>query len=172
MKSEKIISTISTSIRAIFFASMFVAIAPAHAATEPNIERLAVCQESWLDWKDDQARAAKFAESLRANYTQKQDEDYLVPKTAKTLFGMPVAGVYPDTIGMAVGFSVVVKAGFEATKKTIEKTLGKSLHCEDHSDEMQGCQLELGPKKTVLLMAGDKPGTKSTLIGCFYYYEK
>lgn len=159
-------------ILAVFSASMLVT-APAQAANDVSIERLAICQDSWFDWKDDQARGAKFAENLRANYMQKQNVDYLVPKAATKLFGMSVTGVYPDSVGMAVGFSVLVNNGFAATRKTIEKAIGRPLKCDEKSDEMLTCQFERGPKKTVVLMAGvDKPDAKSTLVGCYYFYEK
>jgi hypothetical protein len=166
-------AAISVAIFAILCSPSLFAAAPANAANEPSLERLATCQDSWFDWKDDQARATKFAENLRANYAQKSNEAYLVPKSAKKLFGMPVEAVYPESVGMAVGFSVVVTSGFDATKKTIEKALGKPLQCDPHTDEMRTCQFEKGPKKTVVLMAGsDKADTKSTLVGCYYFYEK
>jgi hypothetical protein len=88
------------------------------------------------------------------------------------MFGQPVAQLYPASIGMAVGFSVVVNGGFDATRKNLEKALGKALKQCETSDGMKTCQLELAPKKTILLMSGDKAGSNSTLVGCAYYYEK
>ncbi|HEX7914819.1 hypothetical protein [Rudaea sp.] len=156
----------------VLFAQFFLAVAAAHAAAEPNLESLATCRDSWLDWKDDQARGTKFTEDLRANYTYQQDRGgFLVPKTPKSVLGLPVARVYPESAGMAVGFSVLVNSGFEATRKVVEKALGKRLKCDDKDDEMFGCDLELGPKKTAFVMTDDK-SSKSTLIGCFYFYEK
>lgn len=153
------------------FPQLLLAVANVHAA-EPSLDALATCRESWLDWKDDQARNAKFVESLRANYTYQQDRGgFLVPKTPKSVLGLPVARVYPESAGMAVGFSVQVNSGFEASRKAVEKTLGKPLKCDDKGDEMFSCERELGPKKTVFVMAEDK-SSKSALIGCFYFYEK
>lgn len=154
-----------------FFSPWLLALATAHAA-EPGLDTLATCRDSWFDWKDDQARSAKFAENLRANYTYQQNRGgFLVPKTPKTLLGLPVAQVYPESAGMAVGFSVLVNSGFETTKKAVEKTLGKPLKCDEKSDEMLGCELELGSKKTAFVMSEDK-SSKSTLVGCYYFYEK
>lgn len=79
-----------------------VAIAPAHAG-EPNLESMATCQDSWLEWKENPARGDKFIETLHANYTAK-DSGYLVPKTKTLLFGLPVTRVYPESVGMGVGF--------------------------------------------------------------------
>lgn len=155
----------------VFFSPWLVALATAHAA-EPSLDTLAICRDSWLDWKDDQSRGTKFIEELRANYTYQEDRGgFLVPKTPKSLLGLPVARVYPESAGMAVGFSVLVSSGFVATKKVVEKTLGKSLKCDEKSDEMIACELERAPKKTVFVMAEDK-SSKSTLVGCYYFYEK
>lgn len=156
----------------VFLAQALLAAAGVHAAGEPSLEGLATCRDSWLDWKDDPARGAKFAEGLRAGYTYKEDGGgFLVPKTPRSVFGLPVARVYPESAGMAVGFSALVNGGFEAARKAVEKTLGKPLKCDDKSDEGFACELALGPKKTVFVMAEDK-SSKSALIGCYYFYEK
>jgi len=156
----------------VLFAQLFLAAAVARAAGEPSLESLATCKDSWLDWKDDQARSAKFAADLRAHYTYQQDRGgFLVPKAPGSVLGLPVARVYPESAGMAVGFSVQVNGGFEAARKAVEKALGKPLKCDDKSDEMLTCELERGTKKTVFVMAEDKTA-KSALIGCYYFYEK
>ncbi len=146
-----------------------VAIAPAHAG-EPNLESMATCQDSWLEWKENPARGDKFIETLHANYTAK-DSGYLVPKTKTLLFGLPVTRVYPESVGMGVGFSVMVAGNFDASKKAVEKAIGKSLTCEADSEEVRSCEAELGPKKNVTV-ASDPGDNKTTLIGCFYFYEK
>ena len=155
----------------VLFSQLSVAAAGAHAS-EPNLDTLTTSRDSWLDWKDDPARGATFTEDLHANYTYQQDRGgFLVPKTPRSLLGLPVARVYPESAGMAVGFSVLVNSGFEAARKAVEKTLGKPLKCDEKSEEGFGCELALGPKKTVFVMAEDK-SSKSALIGCYYFYEK
>jgi hypothetical protein len=139
------------------------------AATEPNLERLVTCQESWLDWKEDATRMAGFANGLNANYSR-QGDGYLVPKTKSTLFGLPVARIYPQSIGMAVGFSVSVTGDFAAAKTAVEKAIGQSLQCENDNDG-HACQAERGTKKTVTVTSDAGKG-KAVLIGCAYYYEK
>lgn len=155
----------------VFLAQALLAAAGVHAAGEPNLDALATCKDSWLEWKDDPARSAKFAEGLRAGYTYKEDGGFLAPKAPRSVLGLPVVRVYPESAGMAVGFSVLVNGGFEAARKAVEKTLGKPLKCDDKSDEGLGCELVLGPKKTAFVMAEDK-SSKHALIGCYYFYEK
>jgi len=156
----------------VLFLQLFLVVATAYAAGEPNLESLATCRDSWLDWKDNPARGAKFVEDMHTGYTYKQDRGgFLVPKAPRSVLGLSVAGVYPESAGMAVGFSVLVNVGFDAARKAVEKTLGKPMKCDDKSDEMLTCERELGAKKTVFVMAEDK-SAKSALIGCYYFYEK
>ena len=156
---------------AVVFSLALLPVTTSHAAAEPSLDSMATCRDSWLDWKDDPTRGAKFTESLRANY--KEDRGgFLLPKAPKALLGLPVARVYPESAGMAVGFTVLVNSGFEVARKAVEKSLGKPLKCDPGhpGDEIFGCELELGPKKTVMIATEDK--SKSTLIGCYYFYEK
>jgi hypothetical protein len=37
---------------------------------------------------------------------------------------------------------------------------------------MRTCELEIAPKKTIVLMAEDNPKSRKTLFGCFYLYAK
>jgi hypothetical protein len=37
---------------------------------------------------------------------------------------------------------------------------------------MRSCELQIAEKRTVMLMAEDDPKATSTLIGCYYFYEK
>lgn len=158
---------------AVVFSLALFPVAKSHAA-EPSLDSLATCRDSWLDWKDDPTRGAKFTEGLHTNYTYHEDRGgFLVPKAPETVLGLPVARVYPESAGMAVGFTVLVNSGFEAARKAVEKALGKPLKCDPGhpGDEIFGCELELGPKKTVMIATEDK-SSKSTLIGCYYFYEK
>jgi hypothetical protein len=151
-----------------------VAIAPAQATDNLGIERLATCQDSWLDWKSgDPAQLKKFAGSFQADFLRKESDPFFVPKSSQTVAGLPVAQVFPESVGMAVGFSVVVNATFDKTKSSIEKKIGKSIKkCEPPSDNMRTCGLEIAEKKTIMLMAEDNPKSTTTLLGCYYFYEK
>ncbi len=144
----------------------------AQAADEIGIQRMATCQDSWLEWKSEPARLNKLAENIRSNYTEEKGTPYLVPKSTKTVFGLPLVQLYPDSVGMGVGFSVMVGAGFEETKKILEKEVGKSFtHCEK-GEGMLSCELEIGEKKTIFLLSDENDKGKKTLFGCYYYYEK
>ena len=91
----------------------------------------------------------------------------------KLAAGLPVAQVFPQSVGMAVGFSVVVNANFDRTKTSLERKIGKSIKkCEPPSDNMRTCELEIGAKKALLLMAEDNAKSTTTLFGCYYFYEK
>jgi hypothetical protein len=95
------------------------------------------------------------------------------PRSSQTVAGLPVAQVYPQSVGMGVGFSVIVNANFNAARAALEKRLGRPIRkCEPPSDNMRTCDLEIAEKKTVTLMAEDNPKATMTLIGCYYFYEK
>jgi len=149
-------------------------VAPARAADNSAIERLATCQDSWFEWKSsDPARLQSFVSRFKADFSPAGDEGAFTPKSSQTIAGLSVAQVYPQSVGMGVGFSVIVNATFDATKAAFEKRLGKSLSkCEPPSDNMRTCELEIGEKKTIALMAEDNPKATKTLIGCYYFYEK
>ena len=161
--------------RAGLFTVLLAAVTPAQAADNPGIERLAMCQDSWFEWKSsDPARLQKFIESFRSDFSQKKATDaFVVPKSSQTVAGLPVAQVFPESVGMAVGFSVVVNANFDRTRSSLEKKLGRSIKkCEPPSDNMRTCELQIGDKKTILLMAEDNAKSTTTLFGCYYFYEK
>lgn len=147
--------------------------AAAQPAATFSLERMATCQDSWLAWKDDPVRMRAFGTSFQASFRQKPGAAFFVPiKPPATVAGLPVAQVYPESVGMGVGFSVAVEAAFEKTRKSVEQLVGKPLTSCETSDNMHTCSLELGEKKTILLMADASGKSKTTLVGCFYLYEK
>jgi len=155
-------------------AVLLAVIGSAEAADNLTIERLAMCQDSWLDWKDgDPARIKTFSDSFQRDFLRKANDAFFVPKSSQTVAGLPVTQVYPESVGMGVGFSVMVGANFEQTKKRLEQKIGKPLNkCEPPSDNMRTCELTIGPKKTLLLVAEENPKSTTTLFGCYYFYAK
>jgi len=147
---------------------------PAVAGNNPGIERLATCQDSWFEWKSGSpAQLTAFIDRFQSEYARHGNSAFFDPKSPQTVFGLPVAQVAPDSIGMGVGFSVLVNAPFEKTRAALEKRLGKPIRkCEPPSDNMRGCELEIGPKKTILMLTEDNPKATTTLFGCYYFYEK
>jgi len=133
---------------------------------------MTVCEDSWLAWGADDSRVGAFRDGFRKQFKEAGNGEYFVPLAGATLMGMGVARVYASTIGMARGFSVAVNAPFETARRNVEKTIGKTLqHCET-SDGMRTCGLEIADKRTVMLMADATGRAKTTLVGCFYFYEK
>jgi len=149
------------------------AIAPARAADDPQLTRLATCQDSWFEWKSsDPARLKQYVGRIQSEFTPGQAAAY-TPKSSLTVLGFPVTEVYPESVGMGVGFSVTVNGKFEAVKAVAAKTLGKPISkCEPPSDNMRTCELELGEKKNFFLLTEDNPKSTKTLFGCYYFYEK
>ena len=96
---------------------------------------------------------------------------FLVPESEKTVRGLKII-LFPDSVGLAVGFSVIDEADFQKTRTSLGKKLGKSLKKCEIGDKMLSCELEIGEKKTIFLMADEDGNSKKTLIGCYYYYEK
>jgi hypothetical protein len=142
-------------------------------ADDASLERLATCQESWLDWhKSDPARMKLYVDQIHSGFSQNGNDAFMAPKAATSIFGLRVTQLFPDSVGMGFGFSVLLNGSFDAVRKVVEKKLGKSLGKCDDGENMRSCELEIGEKRTVMLMAQDDPKTNSALLGCYYYYEK
>ncbi len=152
---------------------LLLAAAPAGAADDSGIARMVTCRDSWADWqKSGDARLKQLADHLRSAYAPHGNDAYLVPTSSVTVVGFRVLQLYPDSVGMGVGISVAVDAPFDTVRKSVDRMLGEPLrHC-DTSDGMRTCELRLADTRTVTLMAGDGPKDTSTLLGCYYYYEK
>jgi hypothetical protein len=153
--------------------AMFAVILPASAADDAGLTRMALCQDSWVEWgKNDPARLKTFGEHFRSEFLPHGNDPYMLPKASVSVLGLHVAQAFLESVGMGVGFSLTVDAPFDATRKVMEKALGKKLaHCET-GEGMKNCELEIAPQRTVMLMAEDNPKSRQTLIGCYYFYEK
>ena len=136
------------------------------------LEAMATCKDSWLEWGANDARVSPYRESFRAQFTQKDGEHFFVPIGKVSVMGLPVERVYANTVGMGVGFSLSVDAPFDRTKAAVEKSLGKSLTKCETGEGMRTCELSIAEKRTVMLLGDSTGKVKSTLVGCFYYYEK
>ena len=149
------------------------AAAPAHATDDLQLTRLATCQDSWFEWKsNDPGRLKQYVTRIQTEFTPGQAGAY-TPKSSLTVLGFTVTHVYPESVGMGVGFSVFANATFDRVKAIAEKTLGRQVSkCEPPSDNMRICELALGEKKTFFLLTEDSPKSTKTLFGCGYFYEK
>lgn len=153
--------------------ALLVGVMPAWGADDPRVEDLALCRASWVDWKKtDPAKLNSFVAFIRSDFAQNDNDAFVVPKAPMALDGLKVTQVYPESVGMGVGFSVVVDAAFAVAKQALEKKLGKPLGQCETGDGMQSCQLSIAEQRTVMLMSGVPPNDKQTLVGCYYFYEK
>ena len=143
----------------------------AHAADEPQLQRLALCQDSWYDWKDDDTRMARFAGYFESRFERSPQGDAFAPKSPMLALSHAVAQVYPQSVGMGVGFSLVVNADFAQARAAIEQQLGKPMSCTT-GEGVRSCELKLSPKKTALLMNGQNGQAKTSLVGCYYFYQQ
>ena len=158
---------------AAFALLLVLPVASAAPTADTGAERMVLCQDSWLDWqKAGDPRMKQLAAHFQTAYTHKNNDPFAVPNAPVTILGFRVLQIYPGSVGMGVGFSVLVDAPFDKARASLERALGKKLVKCDTSDGMQSCELQIAEQRTITMMSGDDPKTKSTLLGCYYYYEK
>lgn len=146
---------------------------PASAADDATLERMATCRDSWFDWqKTNPAQLQKFGEDFRAHFSPHGDDPFPVPRAETSVAGLRVTKAFPNSVGMGVGFSLMVDAPFERTRKAMEKSLGKRLQKCEIGDGMTTCGIEIADKRSFVVMAADDPKSHETLIGCYYFYER
>jgi hypothetical protein len=153
--------------------TLLVGVIPAWGADDPRIENLALCRDSWLDWKNtDPAKLNSFGDYFRSAFTHNGNDAFFAPRSAMTVDGLKVRQVFPESVGMGLGFSVLVDATFDVAKQALEQKLGKPLRQCETGDGMRTCALPIAEQRTVTLMSGEPPNDKTTLVGCYYFYEK
>ena len=153
--------------------TLLLGVMSARGADDPRLENLALCRDSWLEWKtSDPAKLNSVAAHFRSAYTHTGNDAFATPNAPATIGPLKVTRIFPDSVGMGVGFSVQVDATFDVSRKAIEQILGKPLGQCESSDGMRTCGLPIAPQRTVVLMSGDPPGDRTTLVGCYYLYEK
>ncbi len=150
-----------------------VLLCPALAADDDAFARMALCSDSWNDWsKSDPAKMKAFADRVQAQFSPHGNDPFFLPKGNVSVLGFHVSQVFPDSVGMGVGFSLTVDATFDDARKAMEKSLGRKLEECESGEGMRNCGLKIAPQRTVTLMAEDRPGARNALIGCYYFYEK
>ena len=141
-------------------------------AVDDMIERLATCQISWRDWKNDPVQSQKAAALFKGVLINPAPDGSFTPKEKVLVVGLPVLQVYPESVGMGVGFSVVLGASFDTARDHVQKATGKTLTDCDTSDGMRTCGLEVATERTIALMAAENAKDARTLLGCYYLYVK
>jgi hypothetical protein len=154
-------------------AAFLLIITPAWGGDDVPLTRMATCQDSWLDLqKSDPAGLQAFGQRLHTGFSQHDNDAFVIPRSRIEIAGLRVTQLFPNSVGMGVGLSVTVEAKFDEARRRMEKTLGKPFaHCET-SDGMRTCESQIADKRTLMVMAEDDPKSTSTLIGCYYFYEK
>ena len=143
----------------------------AEQAEETWLGKLATCQETWFDWKDDDLRMSQYLDRFNANFTHGEDDPAYLPKGPGKVFGFPLIKVYPGSVGSGVGFSLELGGQFAKIRSQVERALNMSLECSS-SDGMTSCGVELGENKNVVLTAFGNGDAAINLLGCYYTYEK
>ena len=153
--------------------TLLVVAMPAWGASDPRVENLALCRDSWLDWKNSApAKLESFGAFLRSDFSHDGNDAFFTPKSGMTIDGLKVTQVFPGSLGMGLGFSVLLDASFDVAKQALERELGMPLRDCETSDGMRTCELSIAEQRTVMLVSNDPPNDKTTLAGCYYFYEK
>ena len=108
---------------------------------DPRVEDLALCRDSWLDWKSTApSKLESFGAFLRSDFAHNENDAFFTPKSAMTIDGLKVTQVFPGSVGMGLGFSVLVDATFDVAKQAFERELGRPLRDCETSDGMRTCE--------------------------------
>jgi hypothetical protein len=154
----------------LLLAAVVVAVSPpAKAADDATLERLATCQDSWLDWKEPDPRMTAYQRYVHTQLRSDDGGQSFDPLAPTRLLGLPLLQVFPQSVGMGVGFSATVDIDATKARNILETRLGRSMTCE-RGDGVLSCELKLADRKTVMLMA-NLGAEKPTLLGCYYFYQ-
>ena len=152
--------------------AVLLAIIPARAGDDVSLARMIMCKDSWLDWnKNAPAQLKQFGDHFRSEFSHNGNDAFSTPVKPMTVAGLRVMQAYPESVGMGVGFSVIVEAPFDKTRRVMEREFGKPLQKCDAGDGMHMCELDIAEQRTFTVMAEDDEKNR-TLVGCYYLYEK
>jgi hypothetical protein len=152
--------------------SLCLAATPAFGAADDLLEQLATCKVSWLDFKDDPVKARLFGETIKGSFVQQPRSPAWTPLKPVTLGGLTIVQAFPESVGMGVGFSLEVEAPFDKARAEFEKLAGKTFKTCESGEGMKSCELAVAEKRTLMIVAGDNGKSKTTLLGCYYFYAK
>lgn len=154
-----------------FFLSL-LAFTTAQAADNKLLLQLATCEESWVDWGKSSPQVNDFRKLFTENFKAKDRDPGFTPVKPASILGHNIAEAYPESVGMGVGFSVLVDASFDKVKASLEKQVGKAIgQCSKEGDS-RSCEHKIGDTKTLVLLEGGRGKNAKTLFGCYYFYAK
>lgn len=154
------------------FALLVIGTAAQAAEPQDTLSRLASCQDSWLDMKDDPARAQKFADVIKTHFVQDDRAPTWKPRRPMSWLGNPIIEITPQSIGMGLGFAVTVKAVSDDVKPAYEQLVGQSLGTCEKSDGALMCERPIAEKRTAMLTAPLSKPELGTMLGCYYFYQQ
>jgi hypothetical protein len=145
--------------------------APAQAAAELSLERLASCADSWMDWKNDTGMAEQFRNYVLSRFEQEPRSSGWLPRRPVSVFGLSVVRAYPQSVGMGVGFSLEVRGAPADVRRAMEGAIGRPLQCE-RAEGALSCEAKVADRRSALVVAADQGRGQNSLIGCFYFYQQ
>jgi len=149
----------------------FAGSAFARMADDAQLQRLALCQDSWLDWKDDAVRMSRLANCFETRFDRSASDAVFTPRLPTKMLGWSVSQVYPQSVGMGVGFALTVNADRARARAEIEEQLRRPMTCAT-TDGVRSCEVPLASGRTAVLMAEQNGRAPSSLVGCDYFYQQ
>ena len=146
--------------------------ANAQATDNALLSQLATCEQSWIGWDKASPKVAEFRKLFTEDFKRRDREPGFAPIKPLSILGFAVAEAYPESVGMGVGFSVLVDAEFDKVKASLEKQVGKPLGDCSKEGNSRSCEHTIGEKKTLLLFEEGRGKRAKTLFGCYYFYAK
>jgi hypothetical protein len=177
-KPASVPRTVQRPRRLVSLATQLLGLGLLAAATVPTpaaelneaLQRLATCQDSWLDWRRDEAAMRRFGQQLMAQFRHDDKRQVWLPQGSVQWLGLEVTEVTPQSMGMALGFGLTLKGRIDDIRPAYERVLGRAMEgCAKEAD-MSSCELRLGDKKTAVVMAPTRHADQGALMGCYYYY--
>ncbi len=150
----------------------FLAISNAHAADNKLLLQLATCEESWMDWGKSSPKVDDFRKLFTEDFKRKDRDPGFTPLKPASILGFNITEAYPESVGMGVGFSVLVEAEYDKVKASLEKQVGKAIGACGKEGDSRSCEHKIGEKKTLVLFEGGRGKNAKTLFGCYYFYAK
>ena len=125
-----------------------------------------------MDWGKSSPKFDDFRKMFSTDFKQKGGGANFAPTKPLSILGYSLTEVYPESVGMGVGFSVLVDAEFDKVKASLEAQVGKTIgECSKEGDS-RSCEHTIADKKTLLLIEGGRGKNAKTLFGCYYFYAK
>jgi hypothetical protein len=118
------------------------------------------------------AESGRFQEDLYGRLQTQRPRSRLHTAQASFDSGINITEAYPESVGMGVGFSVLVDAEYDKVKGSLEKQVGKTISACGKEGDSRSCEHKIGEKKTLVLFESGRGKNAKTLFGCYYFYAK